>query len=147
MIIAVVCIISAYDIVLNRVDTKYAISFSDVFGSYDIIRVDKYLDNNTIIIWQGKSATYSELRNNVKKTLNEKKYKLAKDGSYGNGDDKFIDNVQSVLIELHILQDFDGKSNKEILVEMEIEKIGIYKFRVKSIKSSDLFFGKLFFEQ
>ncbi|MDD4048997.1 MAG: hypothetical protein PHI90_09315 [Clostridia bacterium] len=145
MVIILVFTVIAYCIFVKKMDTKYAIGFSNIFGSYKISEVDNYFDDNTIIIWQGKSGTYRELRHNVEKVFNEKKYKLAVDSSYGNSNDSFVSNIRQVNIEVHVQQDFEGNNNKEMLIEMELKKIGIVDFRIKSIKSEELFFGHLFF--
>ena len=56
---------SAYILFLNRVDTRYAVDFSNVFSTYDINIIDNYLTDKTIIKCNKKHATYAELRNNV----------------------------------------------------------------------------------
>lgn len=145
IILVLFIFIITYIISLKRIDTKYAKNFSNVFGSYNIERVDRYLDNETIIKWKDKTATYSKLRDNVIQVFNEKEYKLTKDSSYGNGNDKFIDNVEKIFIEVHIFEDFGGEKNKEMLVEMQIEKLGIYNYRVKLLESESMFFKRLFF--
>lgn len=144
--IAVALVIVSYCYIqLKWVDTRYAKSFARVLGSKDIALVDEYFDMDTIIICKGKKGSYSDLRVNILDSYLQKKFKLSNDGSYGNGNDKFINNIQELNIEVYVQEDFLGKHRGDILVVMEIERKGINSYRVKSVKVEDEFFEELFF--
>ncbi|HEX9062272.1 MAG TPA: hypothetical protein VF941_19045 [Clostridia bacterium] len=131
-----------YFFYLQSIDTKFAIKYSQVFGSYDINQVDQYLNKETIISYKGLSGTYGQLRNNVISAFKEHKFKMADGSSYGSGNDKFINGVQEVNIQSYVIYK-DGST--EVPITMQLEKNGINKFTVKSLSNDDDFFGYLFF--
>lgn len=140
-IIVITCFLTYYYFI-QGVDTKYAITYSEVFGSYDIRQVDQYLNEETIITYKGVSASYKELRENVVHAFKTKKFRMLENSSYGSDNQKNLDGVQEVHIESYV--EFDNKSY-EVSVIMMLETKGINKFSVKSLSSNDEFFGYLFF--
>ncbi|MDD5704233.1 MAG: hypothetical protein PHU23_19535 [Dehalococcoidales bacterium] len=141
---AIVVIIGlvAYYFYLQGIDTRYAIKHSQVFGSYDINQVDKYLNEETVISYNGVSKSYKELRENVINAFENKEFKMVEDSSYGHGNNRFIDGVQEVNIQSWV--DYNNKSI-EVPIVMRLEIKGINKFSVKSLSSNNDFFGYLFF--
>lgn len=125
----------------RTVDTEYAIKYSEVFGSYNIDKVDKYLKENTQISYQGKTKTYKELRKNLVEAFNEKKYIMPQKSSYGHGDDKFVNNIQEVWVLTFV--EYKNKLSEDVL--MEIERKGLFSYSIRSIKGDGSFFGYLFF--
>lgn len=122
------------------VDTDYAIKYSEVFGSYDINEVDKYLDEDTLIVYKGMTKTYKELRNNIIKAFNEKKYVMHND-SYGHGNNKFVDGIQEIGVLTYV--EYNEKRSEDVI--LELERKGLFSYRIRSLKSEGRFFGYLFF--
>lgn len=125
----------------RQIDTLYAVRYGEVFGSYDIQEVDRYLNSETLITYKGETKTYSELRENVILAFSKREYEMPEDSSYGHGNDKFINGIQEVGINSYIISDKHYSNG----LQMEIERIGFFFFKVKSIQSEDEFFGYLFF--
>ena len=132
----------SYYIYLQGIDTKYAIKYAQIFASYDIKQVDQYLDKETIISYNGTSKTYKHLRENVIKAFGARKFKITEYSSYGCGNNKFVNRVQEVNIQSYV--SYNNKS-LEVPIIMQLEIIGLNKFKVKSLSSNDKFFGYLFF--
>ena len=125
----------------STIDTEYAKKYSEVFGSYEIGQVDKFLDTNTTLSFQEETQTYAELRPNVTKAFDEKRYSMEQKSSYGHGDDNLVNGIQKV--EVSTFVDYKDKVSEEI--SMEIERKGLFSYRVKSLKCDGEFFGYLFF--
>lgn len=125
-----------------KVDTLYAIKYGEVLNSYDISQMDKYLNPDTEIIYQGRSNTYSSLRNNVETAFIEKLY--IHGSSYGHASPEFGINGE-LNIGIYAYVESDKYDSTE--VEMVIERTFWIFYRVKSIKSNDSFFGYLFFRE
>lgn len=125
----------------KTVDTEYATKYSEVFGSYNIGKVDKYLNENTLISYQGVTKTYKELRNNLIEAFNEKKYVMPQKNSYGHGDNKFVNNIQEVRVLTFV--EYTDKISEDVL--LEIERKGLFSYSIRSIKCDESFFGYLFF--
>jgi uncharacterized membrane protein len=138
IVVAIAIIIYVYS---KKVDTKYAIEYAQVFGSYDIKKVDQYLNEDTLITYGGVTETYKNLRDNVVVAFEEKQYEMPNDSSYGHGDDHFVNGVQTIGIQAYINS---GEYFSEF-VSMEIERHWIVFYNIKSLTSSDDFFGYLFF--
>ena len=142
--IAVVVILAVgYVYYTKTIDTKFAIGFSEAFMNYNIHDVDKYLSGDTLIIYNGKSSTYEELRENVISACNEKRYSFSKGSSYGYGNDKFIDDIQIVDIKLY--GKLDGKDIGECNVSMKLRRKGLLRFEIDTITCNDPIFECLFY--
>jgi len=128
---------------LHSVGGVYAEKYSEVFGSYEIDKVDNFLDNNTILYFKGESKTYAELRKNVIKAFDEKIYSMPQISSYGSAYGKFANYVQEVGI--CTFGDYKGRFFEGVIMEIERTSLFSFSFRVKSLKSNDKFFGYLFF--
>lgn len=140
-LIVILCFIGVQRIYLKSVDTKYATNYSKAIGGYNIDEVDKYLDKDTQIIYNGMTKPYSELRDNLKKAFDDKEFNMPQQSSYGHGNDKFIDSVQEVWVITFV--EYKEKLNEDVL--LEIERKGLFSCRIKSIRSEGRFFGYLFF--
>lgn len=125
----------------KQVDTLYAVRYGEVFGSYDIQKVDSYLNSETLITYKGETKTYNELRENVISAFSKREYEMPKGSSYGHGDDKFINSVQEIGIQSYIISEMHYNDG----LRMEIERVCFFFFKVKAIQSDDEFFGYLFF--
>lgn len=145
IIIMVTLIIVGIAIVISvcsqQIDTKYAIEYAQVFGSYDIEKVDQYLNKETLITYDGVTETYENLRNNVIAAFEEKQYEMRNGSSYGNGDDLFVTGVQTIGIQVYI----ESEEYHSDFVSMELERHWLVFYKIKSITSNDNFFGYLFF--
>lgn len=51
---ALIALFLFYTWFMNRIDTKYAVEFANVFSTYDIHSIDNYLTDETIIICNNK---------------------------------------------------------------------------------------------
>ena len=143
IIILLVVTISAgfYCVYLYKIDTIYATRYNEVFGSYDINKVDEYLNSETQIIYKGETKTYKELRENIQSAFQEREYEMPKGSSYGHGNNKFVDGIQKIGIQSYIKSDKHYSDG----LQMEIEHVGIFSVRVKSLQSDEDFFGYLFY--
>ena len=139
--IAVIVIVVTISIYSKKVDTKYAVEYAQVFGSYDIKKVDQYLDKETQITYNGVTNTYENLRENIISAFEENLYELPRDGSYGYGDDIFIDGIQTIGIQVYV----NSTEYSSEFVSMELERRWVISYNIRSITSSDDFFGYLFF--
>ena len=135
------CIL-AYSFYLHGIDTEYAIRYSQIFGSYDINRVDKYLNEETVISYNGQSGSYKELRENVIHAFRNKQFTMAENSSYGHRTNSLFNRVYEVNVQSYV-----NHNNKsiEVPITMRLEVNGINKFSVKSLSSNNDFFGYLFF--
>jgi len=138
MVIIIIISVLVYS---KKVDTKYAIEYAQVFGSYDIKRVDRYLNKQTQITYGGVTETYEMLRENVLVAFEEKLFEMPMGSSYGHGNDLFISGIQRIGIQSYVTS---AKYSSEF-VSMEIERHWYVSYSVKSITSDDDFFGYLFF--
>jgi len=138
VIVVIAIIIYVYS---KKVDTQYAVEYAQVFGSYDIKKVDQYLNEETLITYDGMTDTYKNLRDNVIIALEEKQYEMPNDSSYGHGDDCFVNGVQTIGIQAYINSELYSSE----FVSMELERHWLIFYKIKSITSSDDFFGYLFF--
>ena len=130
-----------YTIYLSRIDTKYAIDFSNAFAQYDIDCVDNYLSEDTEIIFRGSKKTYKELRNNVIIACNNKRYSFT--SSYGHGNDKFTDDVQK--IKVYLFGKLDSISIGEVNISMKLQREGLFDFKIISLECDDPIFGHIFY--
>lgn len=138
-----VLLVLIYVYYINSIDTRYAINFSKTFMNYDIQEIDKYLSNETIIICNGKKDTYENLRANVILACNEKKYLFEKDSSYGYGDNKFINGIQHININLY--GKLNGRDMGECNIAMKLKRNGILNFMVDSLACDEQIFEYLFY--
>ena len=129
--------------IVNIVDTKMAIKYAVVLGSYDIAKVDKYLNDKTMITYNGASKTYKELRDNVIAAFEKKEYEMSEGSSYGSRQPgNPLKRVQKVGIQAYATSDYHSD-----YVEMGIERHWLFFFKVKSLKSDDSLFGHIFFRE
>ena len=142
-VVLVVIVVIAIIIYVNSIkfDTLYSIEYAQVFGSYDINKVDQYLNEETLITYDGMTDIYRNLRNNVIIAFEEKQYEMPNDSSYGHGDDLFINGVQTIGIQVYI----DSEQYSSEFVSIEIEQQWLIFYKIRSITSRDDFFGYLFF--
>lgn len=138
IVIVIAIVIYVYS---KKVDTKYAIEYAQVFGSYDIKKVDQYLNKETLITYDGVTETYENLRNNVIAAFEERQYGMPNDSSYGHGNDRFVTGVQTIGIQVYI----NSEEYSSEFVSMELERHWFVFYKIKSITSNDDFFGYLFF--
>lgn len=131
-----------YLLYLCTIDTKYAIKYSKVMGSYDIAQVDAFLNEDTMIIYKDASKKYKELRNNIIKAFDEKIFYMAEDSSYGHGKDFYGNTNQTIGIQSTVTI---GDKNIEVYIEMKLKQVGINTFKIESLCSNNEFFGYLFF--
>lgn len=136
-------LIAGYDYYTKTIDTKFAIGFSKAFKNYDIHDVDMYLSEDTIVICNGKNDMYKDLRENVIAACNEKRYVFNTGSSYGYGNSKFIDDIRNVNIKLY--GEFDGQSIGECNVSIELRRIGLLNFEIKTIACDNPIFEYLFY--
>ena len=134
------CVYYAY---LHGIDTAFATEYSKVLGSYDLSIMDDFLDPDTQITCPGYISTYKELRANVLRAFDNKLYHM--DSSYGHGNDRFVDGLQSVGAYAYVSLDQPVLQENNELVTMVIEQTGPFTFRVKSLHSDGTFFEYLFF--
>ena len=125
----------------KQIDTLYAVRYGEVFGSYEIKKVDCYLNDATLITYNGETKTYKELRENIISAFSRREYEMKIGSSYGHGNDKFVNNVQEIGINSYII----SENHYSIGLQLELERVYFFFFKVKSIKSDDEFFGYLFF--
>lgn len=142
--ILLIIIIMWYYVYLLGIDTKYATKFSQVFGSYNIKRVDQFLNKETAISYRGITKTYEQLRNNVMVAFEERRFKMSEGSSYGNGNNKFVNGVQEIQIQSYVIYDDISYS---VPITMRLKIKGINKFMVKSLSSDAAFFGYLFYRE
>lgn len=135
--------ILAYGFYLQSIDTRYTIMYSQVFGSCDINKVDKYLNEETIISYNGVSKSYKEIRGNVINAFKNKKYEMVENSSYGSGNSSFFSRTHLVNIQSYV---DDSNKSFEVPIIMGIEIKGINKFSVKSLSSHHDFLDIYFLE-
>lgn len=145
IVVIIFVIVVRYIWYLNQIDTQYAVRFSKVFKEYNINDIDNYLSQDTKIICNDKSKTYKELRNNVILSCNEKRYLFHDGSSYGYGNNKFINNTQNIKIRLY--GELDGDSIGECIIFMQLERIGLFKFKIVAIECDEPIFEYLFFNK
>lgn len=142
-VVSVIIGITIYFLNVQSIDTKYAINYSKVIGSYDITKLDRYLNESTTITYKGVTKTYKELRPNVATAFNDKIFKMEQGSSYGYGD-KFINGILEIAVNVFVT--FENQMNfDDETVYMKLSQEGIYKFGIKSLEGNGAFFGYLFF--
>lgn len=141
-IIVVLMILIIYVIIyIITIDTRYAVKYAEVFGSYNINEVDQYLSEDTKITYMGKTDNYKNLRNNVISAFEKREYKMKKGYSYGYGDDIYINKTQNVGIQAYV----DCDKYVSNYVSMNIKRNWLIFHEIESLSSDDDFFGYLFF--
>ena len=135
---------AGYIMYMKTVDTEYAIGFAEAFQNYDINTVDEYFSVDTVFEFNGTRKKYKELRSNIKKACNEKLYEFSSGSSYGHGNDKFINGVQTVKIMLSGI--IRGEDFGDCVVIMKLKRTGMFSFAVESVKCDEAVFGELFFQ-
>ena len=123
------------------VDTMYATNYAQVFGSYDIEKADCYLNEDTLLTYNGVTGTYKELRDNVLAAFAEKEYKMSRGYSYGHGNNLFSNGVQIIGIMAYV----DSAVYSSSGVSMVLKRHWFVHYKIKAITSDDDFFGYLFF--
>jgi len=136
-------VISIYQIYTSGIDTKYAIKFSQVLQTYDIDVIDAFFSENTLIICNEKASTYRELRDNIVLACNEKLYRFDNGSSYGHGNDRFPNGVQTIMV--HLFGELNNKPFEECTFEMVLKKVGVFSYEIESIKGDFSIFEYLFF--
>lgn len=141
--ITAIFFIVGYNVYIKTIDTKYAVKFAQAFKNYDINDIDKYFSKDTQFIYKENKKTYNELRKNIEKACNEKIYEFSDGSSYGYGNDKFINNLQTVNVKLHgkISQNSFGDCS----ITMILRKKGLFSFAVDSLECNEDVFGQMFF--
>ena len=124
-----------------QLHTKYAKEYADVFGSYDMYKVDQYLSDDTIIVYKDRRALFKDLRANVVAAFHEKQYEMPQGSSYGHSGNWFARGNQTIGIQTYVISDEYSSD----FVSMEIKRRGLFSYCIQSITSSDDFFGYLFF--
>lgn len=142
-IVIIIIPIVGYVYYIKTVDTRFAVNFSEAFKDYNIDDVDKYLSKDTLIICNGQSSIYENLRENVISACNEKKYLFSDGSSYGYGNNKFIDGVQYVDIKLY--GELNGKDIGECNLSMKLKQEGVFRFKIDTIECDEPIFEYLFF--
>lgn len=144
IVVVLILVLSAvvYFLYLQGIDTKYATAYSKCFGSFEISQVDKFLKDSTAITYKGKTSTYKDLRANIINAFSEKKFNMSEGSSYGSGNNRFINGVQTIGVQSYV--NYNNKS-VEVYIEMQLRKVGFSRFEVKSLSCNDDFFGYLFF--
>ena len=142
-IVIIIILIAGYVYYIKTVDTIFAINFSESFRNYNIYDIDNYLSKDTLIICNGKSSSYDNLRENVISACNEKKYLFSDGSSYGYGNDKFIDGIQYVDIKLY--GELNGKDIGECKLSMRLKKEGLFRFKIDTIECDEPIFDYLFY--
>ncbi len=144
-VLAVILLAAAYCaynfLYMEVVDSLYAEKYGRVLGSYDIGKLDRFLDSDASITYKGNTKTYKELRDNVIKAFDEKRFVMAESASYGHGDG-FSKGIQEVGIES--FPEIDDRGSWEVYVEMNLKR-GLLGVKVQSLESNNQFFGYLFF--
>ncbi|MBR2743581.1 MAG: hypothetical protein IKD89_08330 [Clostridia bacterium] len=143
VIVIVVLLILIYTFSLTQIDTKYAVRFGDVFSSYDIEKIDEYLSEDTIIICNGKSACYKEVRDNVYIACSESPRKFNIISSYGHGDDIFIFGPQKV--EVFLGGDFKGNGFDIPSLNIYVKQTSPFTFKITKLESDEPMFDYMFF--
>ncbi len=141
ILLITIIFVGTYSFYINTIDTFYAKKYSDIFGSYDIKKVDRFLDSNTEITYKGETKKYKELRENVLSAFKAREYEMPDESSYGNGNNRFVNGIQKIDVQVSIIS---GQYSDHRL-KMEIERTGLLNMRIKSLESNDEFFGYLFF--
>lgn len=132
-----------YNVYIKTIDTKYATKFARALKGYDINAIDKYFSLDTEFIYKENKKTYKELRENIKKACYEKSYEFRDGSLYGHGNDKFINNLQTVNIK--VFGKIYGKDFGECNISMVLRKKGFFSFTIESLKCDETVFGDLFF--
>ncbi len=104
------------------VDTKCAKRFAEVLSNYDIREMDSYFNDNIKILYKNNETVYKNCRSNVIRTFDKKKFEIPETGSYGYGNNKFVNGIQAVSVRLMV--NFNGESLSECMIEMNIKKMG-----------------------
>ncbi len=143
VIVIIVIFLVGYIYYIKSADTRFAINFAEAFRNYNINDVDEYLSKDTLIICNGKSKTYGNLRENVISACNEKKYLFSQGSSYGYGSDRFIDGIQYVDIKLY--GELNGEDIGECNLSMKLKKEGLFRFKIDTIECDEPIFEYLFY--
>lgn len=141
--ILVVGIIAAYKIYIDTIDTRYAVNFAKVFMGYDINDIDKYFSADTVFICNEEQKEYSEIRENIEIACSKKVYKFSEGGSYGYGNDKFINGKQSIKVLLH--GEIDGENFGDCDINITLKKTRLFSFSIDIVQCNDKIFRYLFF--
>ena len=145
VVIVIVAFAVGYVHYIKNIDTKFAVNFSEAFRNYNIDDVDRYLSEDTLIVCNGKSDTYGNLRENVIEACSEKKYLFEKGSSYGHGNDTFTDGIQYVDIKVYgKLEEMDMG---ECHVYMKLKREGFFHFKIDTIECDESIFEYLFFSE
>ncbi len=90
--IVIVCVYGYF-----TVDTRCAKKLASVLHSYDIAKMDSYIDENAEIIFQNNKGVYKDCRENVINAFDNKKFMIPEDASYGYGNGKYENGVRIYL--------------------------------------------------
>lgn len=134
-------VVFAYLFVESKMDTYYAIKYAEVFGGFDIDRVDRYLSEDTLIIYNDKADTYKNLRGNVISAFEDKKYRMS--NSYGSSMDEDFDlkKTRNVGIMAYAKSDLYDSD----YVEIELERRWLFFHKITAMTSQDTLFGYIFY--
>jgi len=143
IIISIILFIGVQFCFANIVDTKYAIRYAKVLDSYDIREMDEYLNEETLLTYNGVTKSYKELRDNVIHAFEEKKYSMSDSYGHAYGFDRlFLEGISEIGMQVYVEPYCDYYSD---YAEMELQCQWLFFYKVKSIKSEDSLFGHIFF--
>ena len=111
----------------SGIGTKYASKYAEVFGSYNIDEVDRYLDDETLITYRGITKPYKELRPNIISAFKEKEYQMLEGDSYGG-----LSSGESLRVGIQTY--VTSKNYNSEYVAMHLERIDLKTYRVKSLE-------------
>lgn len=126
-----------------QIDTRYATRFSEVLESKDIRVADGYFDQDTVIACGDKKGVYRDLRENV---INKFQYKgKISVTTYGHGNNKFIKAIQRVGVIAFITDELQKKKWGDFPLFIDIKKVGICAFKIKTVEFKNEYLEELFF--
>lgn len=111
--------------------------------SYDIAKMDSYIDENAEIIFKNSNSQYKDCRGNVIRAFDDKKFMIPEDASYGYGNDKYENGCQDISVRL--MGALNDKDIGECVIDMTVRRKGIFGYRVIRIKSDADILGYIFF--
>ena len=80
------------------------------------------------------TKTYKELRNNIIKAFNEKKYTMHND-SYGHGNNKFVDGIQEIGVLTYV--EYNEKRSEDVILDLSVK--GCFLTGLDPLKVKDSF--------
>ncbi len=115
-----------------------AYEFSEVFGSYDISRVDAYFDLDTEITCRNETKSYREIRENVIRAFQDKKFSMHEGMSYGTITTDCLSPFTAFVL-------WKEDVSLELGPQMKIERVGNTDARIAAFVCDHPFCEYLFF--